>query len=350
MRFLLCITALALVGATASPASPAPSSARLPLNVGGRVIEEADGSLSFGWPGTYFEGRFRGRSVRIVFDAPAEHLRLLVDGALNHTFVKPGKVDVIVDDLGPGEHDVRLEKLTESQTGGGRFIGFYPAKGSITLPVKPRTRQIEFIGDSYTVGYANTSAKRVCTADEIHDTTDTQQAFGPLVARHFDAEYRINAYSGFGIVRNYNGSSPDLSLPILYPRLKPDSPAHEVEDAGWNPQVIVINLGTNDFSTPVNAGERWADQDELKAAYRARYLAFVRDLGSRHKPARFVLMGSDTFFAEVERVAATLSSEMPGRVQAIRFGGLDLAGCDWHPSIADDRLMAELIKQAIGSF
>ncbi|PSJ43242.1 SGNH/GDSL hydrolase family protein [Allosphingosinicella deserti] len=350
MRFLLCVTALALLGATAPPASPAASPLPLPLNVGGRVIKEADGSLSFGWPGTYFEGRFRGRAVRVVFDAPAEHLRLFVDGALKRTFVKPGKVDLIVDNLGSGEHDVRLEKLTESQTGGGRFIGFYPAKGSITLPAKPRARQIEFIGDSYTVGYGNTSAKRACTADEIHDTTDTQQAFGPLVARHFDADYRINAYSGFGIVRNYNGSSPDLSLPILYPRLKPDDPAHETDDVGWNPWIIVINLGTNDFSTPVKAGERWADQDELKAAYRTRYLAFVRELGSRHKLARFILMGSDTFFAEIETIAAALRTEMPDRVQAIRFRGLDLAGCDWHPSIADDRLMAGLIQQTIGSF
>src|SRR5581483_9468286 len=98
---------------------------------------------------------------------------------------------------------VRLEKMTESQQGGSRFIGLFPTLGDVPLPAPRRARQIEFIGDSYTVGYGNVSPSRTCTREEVHDRTDTQQAFGPLVARHYDADDRIVAYSGFGIVRNY---------------------------------------------------------------------------------------------------------------------------------------------------
>ena len=55
----------------------------------------------------------------------------------------------------------------------------------------------------------------------MHDTTDTQQAFGPLLAKRLDADYRVNAFSGHGIVRNYDGNSPGDSLPKRYSRAIP---------------------------------------------------------------------------------------------------------------------------------
>jgi lysophospholipase L1-like esterase len=256
------------LGLCLSAASPRP--APLPVHVGGRVVAEPAGALGFGWPAVYFEARFRGRGVRVAFDAPAEHMRLLIDGAEKAVFRSAGRVDARFEGLEAGDHVVRLEKMTESQTGGGRFLGFFPAGGAVPLPVSARRRQIEFIGDSYTVGYGNTSASRECTSEQVHDRTDSQQAFGPLVARRLDADYRINAYSGFGIVRNYGGGSPGLSLPAIYDRLKPDDGRRlDRGSRGWRPQVIVVNLGTNDFSTPVKPGERWRDRAALEADYRA---------------------------------------------------------------------------------
>jgi lysophospholipase L1-like esterase len=315
-----------------------------PVYVGGRAITTGDG-YDFGWPGVYFESRIEGPGVRVRFEAPAEYMRLLVDGQERVVFRRPGQVDLTLSDLTPGQHIVRLEKLTESQSGGGVFHGFYPLDGGAALPLTPRARQIEFIGDSYTVGYGNTSPVRECTQEVIHDTTDTQQAFGPRVANHYGADYRINAYSGFGIVRNYNGGVTELSLPIIYPRLKPDTAdAPAQDDSAWTPQVIVINLGTNDFSTPLNPGERWADDAALRDAYRTRYVAFVRELATAQPQARFVLMGSDAFYPDVERIAATVNDQTPGKVTTLFFGDLDRMGCDYHPSLADDAKLATLIE------
>ncbi|RZJ95617.1 MAG: lipase [Brevundimonas sp.] len=315
-----------------------------PVHIGGRVIA-VDGGYDFGWPGVYFESRIEGQGVRVRFEAPAEYMRLLVDGQERVVFRRPGTVDLALSDLAPGAHVIRLEKLTESQSGGGRFEGFYPLEGSRALPVNPRERQIEFIGDSYTVGYGNTSPVRECTQEVIHDTTDTQQAFGPRVANHYGADYRINAYSGFGIVRNYNGGVTELSLPIIYSRLKPDTAdAPAASDSAWKPQIIVINLGTNDFSTPLNPGERWADEAALRQAYQTRYVAFVRELAAAQPQARFVLMGSDAFYADVERIAATVNDAAPGKVTTLKFGDLDRMGCDYHPSLADDAKLAALIE------
>ncbi|HEX8412881.1 MAG TPA: SGNH/GDSL hydrolase family protein [Sphingomicrobium sp.] len=339
MNLLLALAALGAIGA-------GPADKPVPVHIGGRVIHLPDGSASFGWPGTYFEGRFRGTAVRVHFEAPAEYMRLFIDGEEKLLSKRTGRFDSLVAGLPDKEHVVRLEKLTESQTGGGLFRGFFT--NGEPLPRKGRVRQIEFIGDSYTLGYGNTSATRTCPGTMVHDTTDTQQAFGPLLAKRLDADYRINAYSGFGIVRNYDGGVPASSLPAIYPRLKPDNDRQfEGPDRSWQPQLVVINLGTNDFSTPLKPGERWRSDAELKAAYRSGYVQFVRDLQRSHSQAQFVLMGSDQFIAEVEQVAAELNRGAARQVSALRFSGLDYLGCDHHPSLADDRLLADLLQREI---
>lgn len=308
-----------------APATSAP----LPVNVPGRVLHENDGTIRFGWPGIYFESRFRGTGVRVRFEAPQEHVRLLVDGEPKALFTKPGLVDLTVAGLPSGEHVVRLEKQTESQSGGGRFLGFYPANGATPVGAPPRARRIEFIGDSHTVGYGNTSAARQCTGQEIHDRTDTQQAFGPVLARRYDADYRIIAYSGFGAVRNYNGSSPERSLPQIYARPTPDTPSDmDPAETGWRPQIIVINLGTNDFSTPLHAGERWRSADELRADYRRTYADFVKRLAARQPQARFILMGSDPFITDVRAIAAEVNSSAAGLATPVHVTGLEGTACD----------------------
>lgn len=345
MKRLICIAALLLGlagGAHAQDAAP------LPVHVGGRVIVEPDGGLSFGWPGVYFEGWFSGTAVRVRFETDTEFMRLLVDGREHQVFRAGGPMDVLVDDLPPGEHLIRLEKMTESQVGGGHFIGFFPVGATTPLPPRPRARQIEFIGDSWTVGYGNTSPSRTCTVQEVHDLTDTQQAFGPVTARRFDADYRVNAWSGFGMVRNYDGGVRDLNLPAVYQRLKPDDVVRMAEtDPTWTPQIIVINLGTNDFSTLLHPDEAWPDEAALRAAWRDRYVAFVGELHDAQPQARFILMGSETFFADVAAVAARLNADAPALPTPVRIEGLDLEGCDWHPSLADEGRLAALIETAI---
>lgn len=339
----MAMISLALVVAIAGGA-PA-GAGELPVHVGGRVIED-EGALRFGWPGIYFEGRFRGSAVTVEAESATEHMRVLVDGAEKAVLVEPGRARLTIEGLSAGDHVVRLEKVTESQSGGGRFIGFSVGDGASPLPPMPQARQIEFIGDSYTVGYGNMSHGRTCTREEVHDLTNTQRAFGPLLARELGADYRINAYSGFGIVRNYNGGAPELSLPKIYSRAIPGEDASDAS-GGWHPRLIVVNLGTNDFSTPLREGERWMNDAELRADYRRTYGEFLRSLMSRQPQAQFILMGADAFDEDVEQVAAALPPTARARVRTLSFGSLDLQGCDWHPSLADHRKLADQLKGAI---
>src|SRR4051812_29511538 len=226
VRFVLAL----LLGLAAPLAAQAP----LPVHVGGRAIHEADGSWRFGWPGVYFESRFRGTGIVVAVDTTTEFFRVTVDGVEKARLIGPGTARLAISGLTAGEHVVRLDKLTESQEGGGRFLGFLPIAGDVPLAPPARARRIEYVGDSFTVGYGNAAPGRVCTRREVHDYTDTGRAWGPLAAARLGADYRITAYSGIGVVRNYDGAMPDRSLPAIYDRLVPGAPAPlETGAAGW---------------------------------------------------------------------------------------------------------------------
>jgi lysophospholipase L1-like esterase len=320
-------------------ATPAPQQgARLPVHVGGRVVPDGP-ALRFGWPGVYFEGRFRGTAVTVVYDTPGDIMRVLVDGRVFQTIARTGRSEVRIAGLRPGAHTVRLEKLTESQSASSRFLGFFTPGRALAAP--RAKAQIEFIGDSHSVGYGNTSPTRDCKAPQVHDTTDTSQAFGPVLARRLGADYRIIAYSGYGVVRNYAGKFAGESLPTLYSRAIPGEAATAKPDKGWRPGVIVINLGTNDFSTPLHAGEPWADAAALRVDYRAKYIAFVRARRAEQPQARIVLMGADNFYADVAAVAAATGAT-PVKVPA-----LEMTACNWHPSLTDHRTMADLLQPIV---
>ncbi|MDV6332713.1 SGNH/GDSL hydrolase family protein [Asticcacaulis sp. 201] len=327
---------------TVSATGKTPHTAAMIPPIVGRVKAEAT-AVTYQWPGTYIEAAFTGPDISINLNDSANILRVYVDGVLKTTLNRPGKTVEALTHLGKGPHTIRLERLTETQGTTGAFEGFFTPKATVTA-VAPRARQIEFIGDSYTVGYGNTSSKRQCTPDELWATTDTQQAFGPLTAKHYSADYQINAFSGRGIVRNYDGFIGD-PLPALYPYALYDGKSQYTNPA-WQPQIIVIALGGNDFSTPVHAGEKWKSQDELRADYIASYVAFVKTLRERNPTARFLLAdyGEAEIIGDITEVIRRLATDGETRVSAFHAGSdFERTGCDWHLNTADSQRISQAL-------
>jgi lysophospholipase L1-like esterase len=299
------------------------------------------------WPGVYFETRFEGSVVYFRTGPGDVILHALVDGEPVGTLIKPAPGTFLIDGISNGEHRVRIEAVTESQAGSNVFRGFGLPTTANALPPLQRLRQVEFIGDSHTVGYGNTSKTRDCTSDEVWTTTDNSLAFGPQVAKHYSADYQVNAISGRGIVRNYNGSPGD-SLPVAYPFELFD---HATRYAGrhWHPQIIVIALGTNDFSTPLNAGEKWATRDDLHADYEATYVKFIESLRARNRNAFIIVWATGKADQEIPQEAAKVVAQIQARgedrIAFVPIDELAMTGCHWHPSVADhDAIAGRLIR------
>lgn len=351
-RFLISVFLCGLLSSCATLVDETQQQ-QLPVLVGGRVlVEDIEGKQrnTYFWPGVYFEAGFTGASVDVHLDDIDNVLQIIVDNNAPIVLTKPGKMIYPLRNLGEGAHHIRLEKISETNWTVGHFDGFFIPSTQQALALTKPTRSIEFIGDSYSVGYGNTSSGRECTDKQIFSTTNTQLAFGPLIAKQFDAAYQVNAWSGMGVVRNYNGSSPESSLVARYPFVLNDNGVRQQGE--WSPQIIVIALGTNDFSTPLNPGEKWLSRSALQQDFVATYESFVRSLRVQHPSAGIIIIspGNDTseVTTYVKRVVDNLHAKGE---QNIYFAGsnfpFDLMGCHWHPSLKDHQVIAKIMAEYI---
>ncbi|WP_422755820.1 cellulose binding domain-containing protein [Micromonospora sp. WMMD708] len=347
---------------TPPPTTPPPGTGALDQTTTVGRVRAVGGSAQYTWPGIYFEGRFRGTGVGIVLDDSQNDYLVQVDGATVATLVTPGRTTYWVRDLADREHTVRLVKRTESPWAVGEFGGLVPAAGGeILARPAPRSRQIEFIGDSWTAGYGNMSTTRDCSGNGgVTRNSNADVTFGALTAQSLNADYQLTAWSGLGMVRNYNGGGTDnfrtyyeTDLQALWNSTVWQKPAT------WKPQLVVVGLGINDFSTALNPGERWATVDQLAADFRSAYLAFLDKLRSRYGPDTFIVLTypdlspTTALASSVQQVVQTRASRGDTRIRSLYYDdnalGLDKLGCDWHPSRRDDQLIAGALTRFVNT-
>ncbi|MET8981368.1 SGNH/GDSL hydrolase family protein [Streptomyces sp. NPDC004539] len=342
--------------ATASRATTAPARYRTV----GRTAPAADGFVQFTWPGVHFEARFAGTGVGVVLDDSVNDYDVQIDGVTVRTLVTPGRATTWVDGLADAVHTVRLVKRTESPWSVGKFGGFLPVRGGAILSApRARRRQIEYIGDSFTAGYGNVSGTRDCSGvGGVDRNSNADLSFGALTARALGADHQLNAFSGRGMVRNYAGTSPGTDYRTYYDRalLNVDGDVWQ-RPPTWRPQLVVIGLGINDFSTPLQPGEPWATEAELVAAYETAYHGFLDKLRARYGPHPHLLLSSTQvstpapYRETVERITRTRSTQGDPRIHHWYYGDapLDFLACDWHPSAQDHRTLSTLLLDRLST-
>jgi lysophospholipase L1-like esterase len=354
----LCTAAMAETPLLQKATAP-PALMPLAMSAEGRVLTTNSASAAgfapdeyeSQWPRAYYETAFLGSELYFRVGTNHEILHVVVDGQPPLILASPEVGVYKVSGLSSGPHAATVLVVTESQSAPNTFGGFGIAADEKPLPLKKRPRQIEFIGDSHTVGYGNTSPKRDCTADEVWATTDDSQAFGALTANHYQADYQINAILGRGIVRNYNGFPGD-TLPMAYPYVLFDK-KQQYADPTWKPQIIVIALGTNDFSTPLNPGEKWKTRDELHADYEKTYVRFLQGLRAKNPEAWIILWATDLADGEVQseeqRVIQQAKAQGETKLAFVPVDHLLFSACHFHPSLADDQTISNKLVQFIDS-
>ncbi len=230
----------------------------------GRIDCAAEGGPRFGFPGVSIRTKFIGTELRATFNdsgrgtaTTTNFLDVTVDGGAPEVIELVSGVHeyVLASDLSEGEHEVLIWKRTEASPGGSANAGTVQVQGfrlggDALLPVQRPERRLEFIGDSITCGYGNGIS--TTDPDNAPFTTENENnhlAYGAVTAELLGADYMGVSYSGKGMSRNYNGAGGE-TVPQFYLDILPD-------DAGapaWNPKrfvadAVVINVGTNDFST-----------------------------------------------------------------------------------------------------
>lgn len=306
----------------------------------GRVDRSDAGGERFAWSGSGLVAAFEGTQVSVSLnDASENQFTVVIDGQLQPKLVaQAGSHDyLLADSLAPGPHVVELYRRTEASFGVTQFLGLdFGADGALLEPPAAPGRLLEIVGDSITCGYGNEGTTPSCGFSA--DTENHYLTYGALAARELEADVSTVAWSGKGIIYNYGEDTTD-PLPSLYGRTLPGDAASEY-DFAQIPDAVVINLGTNDFST---------DGDPTAEAFEAAYsnlLSRIRD----HYPDAFVLCtvgpllsGEDLNAARAGISAAVAAREAQGdlRVKSWEMNlSNDAPGCDWHPSLGTHQAMA----------
>ena len=217
----------------------------------GRIFVSREGDVTFDWSGTYLEMEFIGNELSILLSETGNsYYDVLLDGK-NHNVVKAcGKDTLItfVSNVTDGFHRLRIQKRTEGEFG-RTTIHRFVISGLLQKNTLKRTRYIEFIGDSWTCGYGVEGESR----DENFqlETENCHLSYAAALSRYFDADYTLIAHSGRGVARNY-GDSLRVSDVTMKEKMQQtfDEDNEKLWDSkNYQPDLVVINLGINDFST-----------------------------------------------------------------------------------------------------
>ncbi len=247
------------------------------------------------------------------------------------------------------ETTVKILKLSEAaeSTMGIRSID---VTGTNVAPTPAKDLKIEFIGDSITCGYG--------VDDEVKEnhfstsTEDATRAYAYKTAQLLDADYSLVSYSGHGIISGYTTNDKKVTgqlVPPIYEQFAKSYGSYDgifnVSLVDWDfsrfqPDMVVINLGTNDASYCGNHADRIED-------YSINYAEFLKKV-REHNPDAHILcvlgvMG-DSLYKGVEAAVEMYSTETGDtKVSSLRLtpqNGSTGYAADWHPTEATHEIAA----------
>ena len=298
----------------------------------------------FDWSGVVIEAKFTGSSIAALLESGHNIFNVSIDAKTQILTTTPEEsLYLLAENLTPGDHHVRIVKRTEAQVGRAAFRGFVlDGGGKLLAPPPPAARRIEFIGDSITAGYGNEGDSPTCFFTPL--TQNAEATYAAQTAVYFDADYTLLALSGLGIVRNFDRAAALSGATAVdyFSRTVALYPGLTWDFGQWTPDAVVINLGTNDFSTePFPEQELFVDG----------YTNLIRAVHTQYPDAAIFATAGPILFADVwwyvetavTRARQQLNFENIHYVPIennLELSGVDY-GCDLHPNVNGHQKIAD---------
>jgi hypothetical protein len=304
----------------------------------GRIDFSVPDAPRFSYSGVSVRACFTGTGISMIMDdnTGQNYYNLILDGnVLDTVRISTGvKTYVIANVLEDTVHEIEIFRRTEEMFGKTRFLGFIVDEGATLTPiVSEREKFIEYIGNSITCGYGNEGVN----GGTFGPTTENHyMTYAALTSRNFNARHMAVSKSGIGIYRNYDGPASGNAdcMTNFYTRvfLYDATPEYSFSE---KPDLVCINLGTNDFSTS------GADS----ALFVSNYLRLIDTIQTKYSmPDILCLLGpmiSDPDLSTIRDyitfVADSASRKGMGTVNFFEMsrqtGSLGIA-IDYHPTVA----------------
>jgi hypothetical protein len=321
-------------------------------------IALSGGGIEFTFTGKKVELTLGGDQIATTEDNHAR-IGIYVNGerVIDDLINKPRKIYTLLDSDEERTATIRVVKLSEAPMSTFSIPEIRTDEGAVIQPTPESIRKIEFVGDSITAGYG------VDDEDEEHHfstgTEDVTKTYAYKTAQELEADYSIVAYSGYGIISGYTAGDQKVTsqlVPTYYDKVGMSygrfGGTLQVESIGWDfskfvPDLIVINLGTNDDSYAKDHADRQAE-------YAEQYIEFLKKVRSHNANATILctlgIMG-DRLFPMVERAVAEYTKLMGDtNVDTFKFdvqSADDGYAADWHPTEATQTKAAAKLSAKI---
>lgn len=303
---------------------------------------------------------FKGSSLKVRLNSTGWFVSVIDNGSPLRFKVNGNQIITLADNLNFGDHKVTLMLDSEgSFINASQFLGFdYGNGGSLQAPDETlKAVRLEVIGDSITCGFGNIGPNATCPFSI--DTSSAYSSYSQVASRLLGINPATQlCMSGRGIVRAVGApmGSNDTTLPQAFPYTLAPIGGNTLVGPQWafptaaseQPNVVVVNLGTNDF---------WDGMEP--STYRAGAVTFVKQIRARYPNAHiFLAVGAMTHQPQTALQAAitTLKTAGDNKVSFLKFelqqnvaGGL---GCQYHPGKLTHEIMGQTlvtaIRQALG--
>jgi hypothetical protein len=289
----------------------------------GRTYRADDGSLWMGLSGTGAELEFTGERLSVTLRGnaassdKAARVGVFVDGQRTSDIcVNASQQTVDVTGKGSTPVTVRIVKLSECSDSCCAIVGADAHGGSIKK-ASDKQRKIEFIGDSITCGYG------VDDPDLTHGfstaTEDCTKGYAYKTAQLLNADHSLVSFSGYGVVSGWTGTGEKNTYSLVEPYYESYGftensgfDGKKPSDIKWDfsrfvPDVVVLNLGTNDMSYTL-------DDPGRQQEYIAGYVDFLKKIRSVNPNAKIIcaLGTMGTLLCPAMQQAVTLYSTQTG--------------------------------------
>lgn len=250
---------------------------------------------------------------------------------------------------------IRLMKISESAFAKVGIKEILVEGNEDIHPTAPKERRIEFIGDSITCGYG---IEGLWNVDTFNTTQENPwEAYAAKTAHHFNADFNCVSWSGIGVISSWTDEDVPNTKEWLMPNLYKYTDAaldksfgmdeYEIWDNHkFHPDLVVINLGTNDASYTKTIKER---MDQFSEGY-YKFLQQVR----RRNPNSHIIctlgaMGHELCPAVKAAVDKFKMDTEDEKIHTMFFQvqlESDGIGSDWHPSLkTQDKMSQKLIDK-----
>jgi lysophospholipase L1-like esterase len=286
------------------------SAAEAPLSIMGRAHIGADNAYTFGFPGVLFKTEVIGNKLTAELQSSTANSWIDVIVDKNHTTPikleqQPHTVELF-NFPEAGQHSVEIIHRTENWQGQVTLKNFtLTGDRFLPAPTLPQ-RKLLVMGDSVTCGEA---IDREAGEDKNSRWWNARESYGMLTAQALNAQVHLVCWGGRGLVRSWNGKTDDKNLTDFYEfALGDNDPTMTWQHNNYQPDLIVIAIGTNDFSLGIPARE----------GYISAYVQLLNKLLVNHPEAHIALTDGAILQGEKKAVLIDYLRETISRVNNAR--------------------------------